>query len=101
MTTYIKLKTLEYPRYEGDIRLEHPEIGEEVTGSDFPCPSTYAVVEWVDAPEINDYQIAYAVEPVQENGIWKMVWAVRNLTEDEIQRSIAWNAQIEDKINRP
>ena len=29
MTAYIKLATREFPLHQGDIRLEHPEIGEE------------------------------------------------------------------------
>lgn len=84
MTIYIKLLTGEYPRHEGDIRLEHPEILESQTGDTFPCPETYAKVQWVDFPKINtDAQMCYELPPVQVNGIWSMVWGVRDLTDAE------------------
>jgi hypothetical protein len=85
MSAYIKLATLEYPRYEGDIRLEYSEILESQTGDTFPCPDTYALVQFIDAPEFNvDTQIAYELAPVNNDGVWSMAWAVRNLTQDEI-----------------
>ena len=85
MSAYIKLSTLEYPRYEGDIRLEHPDILESQTGDGFPCPDTYAPVQFVDAPEFNvDTQIAYELAPVNNDGIWSMAWTVRDLTQEEI-----------------
>ena len=84
MTAYIKLSTNEYPRHEGDIRLEHPEILESQTGDNFPCPETYAKVQWVDCPVINmDAQMYYELPPVQINGVWTMVWGVRDLTDAE------------------
>lgn len=85
MSAYIKLSTLEYPRYEGDIRLENPDILETQTGETFPCPETYASVQFVDAPKFNvDTQIAYELAPINNNGVWSMVWAVRDLTQEEI-----------------
>jgi hypothetical protein len=48
---YINITTNEYPLYEGDIRLAHPEIGE-----DFILPSEYATVELEPVPECDkDY----------------------------------------------
>ena len=86
MTTYIKLSTLEYPRHEGDIRLEYPEITEDQTGDTFPCPDTYALVEWVDPPTIDETTQAVEQQPpAQHSGVWKMVWAVRDLTAEELQ----------------
>ena len=68
---YIKLSTLEYPRFQGDIRLEHPEIGVV-----FVCPDTYAEVY---DPEImfvsGENEIIIEGQPVQINGKW-----VRQLT---------------------
>ena len=85
MSAYIKLSTLEYPRYEGDIRLEHPEILESQTGDTFPCPDTYAPVQWVDAPEYNaETQTAYELAPINNGGVWSMVWAVRDFTQAEL-----------------
>ena len=85
MTAYIKLSTLEYPRHEGDIRLEHPEIREDQTWPNFPCPDTYALVEWIDPPTIDGTtQIVELQQPIQENGVWKMIWAVRDMTAEEL-----------------
>ena len=85
MSAYIKLSTLEYPRYEGDIRLENPDILETQTGETFLCPETYASVQFIDAPEFNvDTQIAYELAPINNNGVWSMAWAVRDLTQEEI-----------------
>jgi len=86
MSVYIKISTLEYPRYEGDIRLEHPEIADV-----FVCPETYAPVEEVVAPEF-DYvtQTAYQLPPVNTNNIWCMAWAVRDLTAQELEDRRVW-----------
>ena len=79
MSAYIKLSTSEYPRYEGDIRLDYPDMGE-----DFVCPDTYAVVNWVDRPSIESNQISYELAPESIDGNWHIVWGVRNLTQEEI-----------------
>lgn len=85
MNAYIKLSTLEYPRYEGDIRLEYPEILESQTGETFVCPDTYEVVEATERPTYDGKtQIAYELPPQKIDGVWKMVWDVRNYTEDEL-----------------
>lgn len=85
MTAYIKLSTLEYPRHEGDIRLEHPEITEDQTGDTFSCPPTYAPVEYVPAPAVDtgNQEIAEPLPPVNENGVWKTAWRIRVLSDDE------------------
>ena len=84
MTTFIQTETKEYPRYEGDIRLQFPDIPENLTGDEFPCPDIYAKVEWTDMPDYNrNLHFAYELPPIQENGIWKMQWAVRELTDEE------------------
>lgn len=85
MSTYIKLSTLEYPRYEGDIRLEYSEIREDQTEPDFPCPDTYAKVQQVSPPDIdNTKQRLYELAPIQIDSIWTQQWAVRDLTQQEI-----------------
>ena len=68
MSAYIKLSTLEYPRHEGDIRVDHPEIGAE-----FVCPFTYAPVEWVDAPQYDlATQRVSEGAPELVDGKWRM-----------------------------
>lgn len=86
MSAYIKISTLEYPRHEGDIRLEHPDISESSTGNGFPCPDGYALVTWTDEPAHNkNTQLAFETAPTQENGEWKMAWGLRELTEEEME----------------
>lgn len=84
---YIKLSTLEFPRYEGDIRLEHPEIPVDLTGPTFPCPETYAPVTVMQPPPFDyETQVCETSQPVQdENGNWKMNWIITELTEEQRQ----------------
>jgi len=97
MSAYIKLSTLEYPRYEGDIRLEYPEITEDQTGATFPCPNTYALVTPVQMPECNyEIQCVEELPPVQIDGVWTQRFLVRDLTVEELEaraRRIAEMAQ--------
>lgn len=86
MKYFIKLSTLQYPLYEGDIRLEYPDILESQTGSTFPCPNTYAPVTYVQPPEVTETQVYEQSNPIQDElGNWKMTWPVRELTPEEIQ----------------
>ena len=74
MSTYIKLSTLEYPRHIGDIQLD--KAGE----------SDYALVEYTEPPVIDTAkQRIYEIPPVNNNGAWSMVWAVRDATPEEIE----------------
>lgn len=84
MSSYIKLSTLEYPRHEGDIRSEHPEIREDQTWPNFPCPDTYALVEDTPMPVVSNTQIVNEVAPVCVDGIWRRVWSVAELTPEQI-----------------
>ena len=68
---YIKLATMEYPRHQGDIRLEHPDIGDV-----FVCPDTYAHVHDTPEPEVTETQMVVEQFPVQNNGAWERQWAV-------------------------
>jgi hypothetical protein len=91
MSSYIKLSTLEYPRHEGDIRREHPEIREDQTWPDFPCPDTYALVEQTPVPEVTRDQWLSQLPPVLVDGTWRTVWEVRDMTAEEIaQRDRAY-----------
>ena len=91
MSAYIKLSTLEYPLHEGDIRIEHPEIQESQTGITFPCPSTYALVQPVDPPEVLFSNKQYVVElpPVATEFGWQMQFEVRTYTDEEYAQEIA------------
>jgi hypothetical protein len=94
MSSYIKLSTLEYPRHEGDIRSEHPEITVDQTGPTFPCPDTYALVEETPMPEITDTQNLTELAPVCVNGIWRRVWGVTELTPEEL----AYRAEVRARL---
>lgn len=97
MSAYIKLSTLEYPRYEGDIRLEHPEIREDQTWPDFPCPDTYALVTPVEIPEFNrKTQCIEEQTPIQIDGVWTQQYLVRELNEEELQAIADWLAKIQN-----
>jgi hypothetical protein len=86
-TQYIKLSTLQYPLYEGDIRLEHPEIREDQTHPNFPCPNTFALVEVDPMPDFDPTtHHTKQLPPENINGTWKVRWtAVRELTDSEKQ----------------
>jgi len=76
---YINLLTLEFPRYEGDIRLDHPEIGEE-----FICPSTYAPVTVSPEPVIDTQnQKLQFGSPYENNGQWIVDLVIVDLTDEE------------------
>ena len=93
MNIYIKLETLEYPRHPGDIRLEHPEIGE-----DFVCPSDYAEVQSTPPPDfISGEQYPFELPPTESNGVWVMNWAVHTYTQEEKDFLV----YMQDPANRP
>jgi|APGre2960657373_1045057.scaffolds.fasta_scaffold39788_2 hypothetical protein len=94
MSSYIKLSTLEYPRHEGDIRSEYPEITVDQTGATFPCPDTYALVEETPIPEVTDTQTFAELAPVCIDGVWRRVWSVTELTSEEL----AYRAELKDKL---
>ncbi len=84
MTCYIKLSTLEYPRYEGDIRLEYEEIPENLTGDNFPCPDTYARV-YGEIPVFNNDLFKLTVgAPERVNGVWNLMYTIVPLTQKEL-----------------
>jgi hypothetical protein len=85
MSSYFKISTLSYPLYEGDIRLEYPEILESQTGDSFPCPEDYQKVEDTPLPNFDfEKQTFYELFPQNINGIWCKNFIVRNLTQEEL-----------------
>lgn len=78
---YIKLSTLEFPLYEGDVRIDHPEIGK-----DFVCPDTYATVNINEKPSYNiATQKTVFGAPFEKDGEWFVDVLVVELTEEEKQ----------------
>lgn len=84
MTTYINTTTGEYPRYIGDILIEHPNA--DPSGE--TLPTGWARVRYVAAPLFSTYnpliQRAVQLAPLLEDGLYSMQWTVRDMTEDEI-----------------
>ena len=86
---YIDTKTGEFPVYQGDILFRHPEISEQIEGSDiwgdaFPVPPRYALVS-VPAEEHNPdtHKLEQKLPPVQVDGQWEAPWVAVPLTEEE------------------
>lgn len=77
MSFYIKTATLEYPLYEGDIRLEYPDIDKALTGTAFPCPATYAkVTQQIIPTECGENQYFLESAPFKANEVWQTTWSV-------------------------
>jgi hypothetical protein len=91
MAIYLNTETNEYPRHDGDLELLGWSLGE-------PLPTNWVEVQSVPQPETSDEQTAYEAAPAEIDGVWTMVWVVRDLTEAE-KRTIALNA-IKDKVQR-
>jgi hypothetical protein len=87
MTAFIKLPSLEYPRHEGDIRLEYPTILDDQTGETFPVPANYARVLWIDPPDFDPLtQFLTEAAPIEVDGVWSMVWCVNDLSQETLDR---------------
>lgn len=78
MSAYINLETKEYPLYQGDIRLSHPEIGEE-----FILPEGYAVVHPVEIPTLEKLQYYVETAPIEIDGRWTMQLEIKERTQEE------------------
>ena len=84
MSTYIKLADLSYPWHEGDIRIDHPEIPEGLTGDDFPAVDDYAKVQFAPVPDFDhENERCEQLAPECINGIWSVAWRVRPATQIE------------------
>lgn len=95
MATYIRLSNFEYPLFEGDIRNEHPEIKEEQTWPNFPCPPEFALVNHVDKPQLNSHlQYAMQGKPEQKNNQWYMTWEIKEITQEKFDELEAEHKRI-------
>lgn len=71
----------EYPRYYGDIQLEHPnwKLGDEL-------PKGWVQVAEVEQPETKENEIAYVANPEIVDGVMTQQWKIREMTAEEIER---------------
>lgn len=72
----------EYPRHVGDVQIEHPTWN---PGDQLP-EGWNQVTETPMSLEVGEDQTIYEAAPQEIDGVWKQVWAVRDLTEAEIER---------------
>jgi len=84
---YIRLSDMQYPIYEGVLRLEFPHIKEEQTGHEFPCPEGYAPV-MENQPIQVDLLLYYVSEttPKLIGGVWRRQWDYFEHTPEEKMR---------------
>lgn len=77
---FININTLEFPRHEGDVRLEHPDMGET-----FICPIDFAMVT-LNAPPAFDAntQVVELGTPYKQNEQWFVDYVIINLSADAI-----------------
>lgn len=82
---YIRLNDNKFPLFEGDIRLEHPDIPPELTGEAFPCPDTFAPVNYTDKPEIiSTTEKIVCQEAELINGQWQTKWEIIPISQQQL-----------------
>lgn len=88
---YIRLRDNFFPCYEGDIRVEHPEIGDQ-----FVCPSTFALVEVSPEPvfDLNTHKIVFG-GIYQKDGKWCVDQVAVELTRAEKNRRAKKPSEVE------
>ena len=86
---YLKLDTMEFPVYPGDVALGNAE--------------DFVEVEWCEPDPIDLYEYDYVIGTEQTNGKWKVTWSVVAKPPEEVERIKALVAEEIDprKINRP
>lgn len=70
----------EYPRHVGDILLDDPSWD----GDQNNLPTGWIPVTPTERPFVEDGKIAYELEPSLVDGQYVQVWAVRDLTKEEL-----------------
>lgn len=99
---FLKLSTMQYPLFEGDVRLEHPEITECQTGDTFPCPEDFVKVKEIEYPQIDTTQNQYVIEelPQQIDGVWTQVLKVSVYTDSEIAEIKAARQKMQEQLDK-
>ena len=70
----------EYPRYIGDVLIEHPDF------DGVNLPEGWKTVEETERPTVEENEIVYEIEPKLVNGSYRQSWATRAVTEEEIEK---------------
>lgn len=74
----------EYPRHQGDIQLENPSW---TPGDDLP--EGWQFVQDTERPEPGENEIVFEQAPAEIDGTLYQSWAVRPMTQEEIDRKNA------------
>jgi len=78
---YINLQTLEYPLFVGDLRLQHPELGEDGD----PNPELYSPVHAAAFPYIDsETQMVDELPPEFVGDLWMQQLSIRSITQQEL-----------------
>jgi hypothetical protein len=80
MAIYFNTERNEYPRYIGDIQLEHPNFNEGDT-----LPQGWVFLEETDSPLVGENQYTKLTTPKYENDSYHMSWEIITLTDEEIK----------------
>jgi hypothetical protein len=80
MSLYISPNN-EYPRHIGDVQLASPNWK-----PDDELPSGWIAVVPTDPPIAEQGKVVYESAPVETDGVWLQTWAIRDLTDAEIQQ---------------
>lgn len=86
--TYARIENgnvVEYPLYEGDIRLAYPNVS---FPAEFVAPDGYVVVHPSDYPEIDHTKNVVEGQPVKNGSTWVQNWVVSNASAEEIAERV-------------
>jgi hypothetical protein len=81
MAAYINTNTLEYPVFEGDIRLAFPNTS---FPRQFAPPDGYAAVASVPRPNIDHTQNVVEGAPAETSGSWVQTWVVTSASAQQV-----------------
>ena len=79
---FIKVSTLEYPRYIGDLQNEFPDF---VEGD--PLPDDYCEVIATEKPETSSkFEEVREVFPILIDGVWTQQWQITEITQEDVDK---------------
>lgn len=88
---------MEYPLYEGDIRLDFPEISEKETGDTFQLPDGYVKVLMTEPPPPTDTHVYEQELPVFDGHNWVTSWVAREITNKHHQMQSTYGDSEENR----
>jgi hypothetical protein len=93
--TYLKLDSMEYPLFQGDVRLRCPEMGET-----FFVPDGFVEVQSAVVPDIPADHYLVESPPVLIDGVWTQVLSVAAYTQEDLARLEAQKQEFELQIRQ-